>query len=98
MTINRRDFMAASVAGAALLNEGVKAFAAPAGNIQVGIDTTKAGAPVSPFIFGGYLEPATTRVWAEMLTVADPRPRHTFVFQRRTPCLSSNKCARKCSR
>jgi alpha-L-arabinofuranosidase len=68
MTINRRDFMAASVAGAALLNQGVKAFATPAGSIQVGIDATKVGAPVSALIFGGYMEPATTRVWAEMLT------------------------------
>ncbi len=68
MTISRREFVAASVAGAALLNYGVKAFAAPAGNIQVGVDAAKVGAPVSPMIFGGYMEPATTRVWAEMLT------------------------------
>jgi len=41
MTISRREFVAASVAGAALLNHGVKAFVAPAGNIQVGIDAAK---------------------------------------------------------
>ena len=66
--MNRRQFLAAQAAGAALLQQGVKAFAAPAGTIQVAIDASKPGAPITPMIFGGYLEPATTRVWAEMLT------------------------------
>jgi len=90
MTISRREFVAASVAGAALLNHGVKAFAAPAGNIQVGIDAAKVGAPVSPMIFGGYMEPATTRVWAEMLTdrkfgrpITDAQPPQEGSFFRR---------------
>lgn len=68
MPMNRREFMAASVAGAALMNQGVKAFAAPSGSIAVAIDASKAGAPVNPMIFGGYMEPATTGVWAEMLS------------------------------
>ncbi len=68
MAMNRREFLAASAAGAALLNQGVKAFAAPAGKIQVAVDASKVGEPVTPLIFGGYMEPATTRVWAEMLS------------------------------
>ncbi len=68
MGMNRREFMAASAASAALLNQGVRAFAAPAANIQVTVDASKTGAPITPLIFGGYMEPATTRVWAEMLT------------------------------
>ncbi len=90
MTMNRREFVAASVAGAAMLNQGVKAFAAPSGSIQVGIDATKVGTPVAPGIFGGYMEPATTRVWAEMLTdrkfgrpVTDaPQPETNAFFRR----------------
>ena len=68
MPMNRREFVTASVAGAAMLNQGVKAFAAPSGSIQVSIDASKAGAPVNPMIFGGYMEPATTGVWAEVLS------------------------------
>ena len=67
MPMNRREFITVSAAGAALLNQSVRAFAAPAGNIQVTIDATKVGEPVSPLVFGGYFEPATTSVWAEML-------------------------------
>ena len=67
MPMNRREFITVSAAGAALLNQSVRAFAAPAGNIQVAIDATKVGEPVSPLVFGGYFEPATTSVWAEML-------------------------------
>ena len=66
--MNRREFLAASAASAALLNQGVRGFAAPVGNIQVAVDATGIGAPITPLIFGGYQEPATTRVWAEMLT------------------------------
>ncbi len=68
MPMNRREFVAASVAGAAMLNQGVRAFAAPTGNINVAIDASKAGAPVNPMVFGGYMEPATTGVWAEVLS------------------------------
>jgi alpha-N-arabinofuranosidase len=67
MTMNRREFVAASAAGAAMLNQGVKAFAAPTGGIRAEIDAIKVGAPISGQIFGGYMEPATTRAWAEML-------------------------------
>ena len=68
MPMNRREFLAASAAGAAMLKQGMTAFAAPTGNIQVTIDASKIGEPVNPMIFGGYMEPATTQVWAEMLT------------------------------
>jgi alpha-N-arabinofuranosidase len=51
-----------------MLNQGMTAFAAVNGNIQVTIDASKSGGPVNPMIFGGYMEPATTNVWAEMLT------------------------------
>lgn len=67
MAMNRREFIAASVAGAAVLQQGVKGYGAPAGDLQVAIDATKVGEPVNPMVFGGYMEPATTRVWAEML-------------------------------
>ena len=67
MQMNRREFLAASVAGAAMMQPGMAAFAAPAGSIEVAIDAGKIGEPVTPLIFGGYMEPATTRVWAEML-------------------------------
>jgi alpha-N-arabinofuranosidase len=66
--MNRREFLAASVAGAAMLQQAVTAFAAPAGNLQVVVDASRLGGPITPLIFGGYMEPATTRVWAEMLT------------------------------
>lgn len=68
MSMNRREFIAASVAGAVVLQRESKAFAAQAGNIQVTVDATKSGAQISPLVFGGYLEPATTQVWAEILT------------------------------
>ncbi len=68
MAMNRREFLAASAASAAILQQGATAFADPTGNIQAAIDATKAGAPVNPMVFGGYMEPATTAVWAEMLT------------------------------
>src|ERR1051326_2311480 len=66
--MNRREFITAQVAAAAMLQEGRKAFAAPPENIQVAIDAAKTGAPITPLIFGGYMDPPTTRVWAEMLT------------------------------
>jgi alpha-N-arabinofuranosidase len=66
--MNRREFLASSAASAAMLNQGMTAFAAVTGNIQVTIDASKSGGPVNPMVFGGYMEPATTNVWAEMLT------------------------------
>ena len=68
MQMNRRDLLKASVAGAAALKQGREAFAAAPANIEVAIDAAKAGEPINPMIFGGYLEPATTRVWSEMLS------------------------------
>jgi alpha-N-arabinofuranosidase len=68
MAMNRREFLAASVAGAAMMQQGMTAFAATAENLQVTIDASRSGEPVTPLIFGGYMEPATTGVWAEMLT------------------------------
>ena len=68
MPMNRRELLTASIAGAATLRQGRKAFAAPPGNIQVAIDAAKSGKPINPMIFGGYMEPATTSVWAEMLS------------------------------
>src|ERR1035437_4976576 len=68
MTMNRREFIAASVAGAALLQHRMTALAEPTGRLNVTIDASKSGEPINPLIFGGYMEPATTQVWAEMLT------------------------------
>jgi len=41
---------------------------APTQEIEAAIDASKRGEAITPLIFGGYMEPATTRVWAEMLT------------------------------
>ncbi|MEO8593729.1 MAG: alpha-N-arabinofuranosidase [Candidatus Solibacter sp.] len=68
MPINRRELLKASVAGAAMMQQGRNAYAAPPETIQVAIDAAKLGEPITPLIFGGYMEPATTRVWSEMLT------------------------------
>jgi alpha-N-arabinofuranosidase len=90
--MNRREFLAASAASTAMLNQGMTAFAAVTGNIQVTIDASKSGDPVNPMVFGGYMEPATTSVWAEMLTDrkfanpitdAAPAPAPTNSFFRR---------------
>lgn len=56
------------MAGAVALRGDVSALAAPTGSIHLSIDATKNGAPINPMIFGGYMEPATTQVWAEILT------------------------------
>jgi alpha-N-arabinofuranosidase len=66
--MKRRDLLTAPLAGVLVHRIGKAAFAAPAAPIQVAIDATTPGEPVSPLVFGGYMEPATTRVWAEMLT------------------------------
>ena len=91
MPMTRREFIAASVAGAEILRAPMKTFAAPAGNIQAMIDASKSGASISPMIFGGYIEPATTQVWAEVLTdrkfanaiTSAPTPLPTNPFFRR---------------
>ncbi|HET7347639.1 MAG TPA: hypothetical protein VFJ10_09930, partial [Acidobacteriaceae bacterium] len=66
--MNRREFVALSIAEAAMLQPQMKALANSSGNIQARVDATKSGAPINPLIFGGYMEPATTQVWAEVLT------------------------------
>ncbi len=43
------------------------AHAASAQPVAVTIDTTKLAPAITPWIFGGFMEPATTGVWAEML-------------------------------
>ena len=43
------------------------ASAAAAQPVAVRIDAARQSAAVSPLVFGGFMEPATTRVWAEML-------------------------------
>jgi alpha-N-arabinofuranosidase len=68
MPMNRREFIALSVAEAAMFQKQMKALATPTGNLQATIDATKSGAPINPMLFGGYMEPATTQVWAEILT------------------------------
>jgi alpha-L-arabinofuranosidase len=40
---------------------------AAAQSVAVSIDATKVAPPVSRLVFGGFMEPATTGVWAEML-------------------------------
>jgi hypothetical protein len=52
MSMNRREFIAASLAGAAALGSR-PAFAAQAEHIQAIIDASKVGAPSSPMLFGG---------------------------------------------
>ncbi len=65
--MNRREFIATSAAEAAMLSQSMRAFAAPTAGIEASIDVGKVFGPVSPLIFGGYMEPATTRVWSELL-------------------------------
>jgi len=88
MPVNRREFLTATVAGAAILKHGMIGLGAPVGDLQVTIDAAKPGEPISPLVFGGYMEPATTRVWAEMLTdrkfarpitSAPPPPSNSFI-------------------
>jgi alpha-L-arabinofuranosidase len=37
------------------------------GLVTAAIDATRVGPPITPLVFGGFMEPATTSVWAEML-------------------------------
>jgi alpha-N-arabinofuranosidase len=41
---------------------------AVAQSVAVTIDATRTGTPITPMMFGGFMEPATTGVWAEMLS------------------------------
>jgi alpha-N-arabinofuranosidase len=40
---------------------------APAQPVKVTIDASRTAPPITPLVFGGFMEPATTGVWAEML-------------------------------
>jgi len=42
--------------------------AAAAQPVAAGIDAARTGQPITKLIFGGFMEPATTGVWAEMLS------------------------------
>ena len=44
------------------------AGAAAAQPVAATIDATRTGQPITKLVFGGFMEPATTRVWAEMLS------------------------------
>jgi alpha-N-arabinofuranosidase len=44
------------------------AGAAEAEPVAAIVDATRTGPPITPLVFGGFMEPATTRVWAEMLS------------------------------
>lgn len=90
MTMNRREFVAASVASAAMMQEEILAQAVKAGDVQVTVDATVVSEAITPLVFGGYMEPATTGVWAEMLTdrkfarsVTDAEPPPSRSFMRR---------------
>ncbi len=46
----------------------VTAGMAAAQPVAATIDATRTGQPITRLIFGGFMEPATTGVWAEMPT------------------------------
>jgi alpha-L-arabinofuranosidase len=45
----------------------ISAITAASQPVTAGIDATQTGKPITKLIFGGFMEPATTNVWAEML-------------------------------
>ena len=61
--------------------------------VSVAIDATRTGYPITKLMFGGFMEPATTQVWAEMLSDrkffneinSKPAPAATGGFGRRGP-------------
>jgi alpha-N-arabinofuranosidase len=71
----------------------VLAGAAAAQPVVATIDATRTGQPITRLMFGGFMEPATTRVWAEMLSdrkflneiSSKPAPAATGGFGRRAP-------------
>ena len=46
----------------------VLAAASEAQPLAATIDATRTGQPITKLMFGGFMEPATTQVWAEMLS------------------------------
>jgi alpha-L-arabinofuranosidase len=90
LPLNRREFIAASVAGTAMFQQRVNSLPGAAPEVECVIDASKIAEPITPLIFGGYMEPATTRVWAEMLTdrkfanpISNAAPQQTNPFFRR---------------
>lgn len=68
-------------------------FTAAAQPVTATIDATRTGQPITRLMFGGFMEPATTQVWAEMLSDrkflneinSKPAPAATGGFGRRGP-------------
>jgi alpha-L-arabinofuranosidase len=71
MPVNRREFLTASVAGAAMLKHGMMALGAPVENLRVAIDASKTAEPLSKYELGMFIEhigPLIYRsLWSEML-------------------------------
>src|SRR5579872_5725734 len=73
----------------------IAALARPVGAqpVVVTIDATRTGQPITKLMFGGFMEPATTQVWAEMLSDrkffneinSKPAPAPSGGFGRRGP-------------
>jgi len=72
----------------------VLAGLAPAQTVTATIDATQTAQPITKLVFGGFMEPATTRVWAELLTdrkffneinSKPPAAPQTGFFRRRGP-------------
>src|ERR1051325_5808620 len=71
----------------------ILAGASSAQPVPVTIDTTRTGLPITKLMFGGFMEPATTQLWAEMLADrkffneinSKPAPASTGGFGRRGP-------------
>ncbi len=64
MPMNRREFVAVAVAGAAVLQAEMKGLAVAKGTIQVRIDASVSGAPINPKVFGGFLSVRNSaRTW-----------------------------------
>ena len=53
---------------ASLVLMALLAGTAAAAPVAATIDATRTGPPITKLVFGGFMEPATTRVWAEMLS------------------------------
>lgn len=66
MIMIRNQWFRVAVLAAMLTGAGA------AQTVTATIDATHTALPITKLIFGGFMEPATTRVWAEMLT--DRRP------------------------
>jgi alpha-L-arabinofuranosidase len=61
--MNRRARWVATIVPAFVLSG-----TAAAEPVAARVDATRTALPITPLVFGGFMEPATTRVWAEMLS------------------------------